>query len=107
MPPLTHEERAARRKKIAAYCRRRTCAEAAIEFGVSTSTVHSACQEHGVVYRSAYSEPAPTKLQLVAALVNTTTSLTELARQHRVSRQAVHLFKNKCVAAGLKVLPRR
>jgi len=103
---MSRAERQARRKKIARFCQRHTTAEACKEFGVGATLVQTACAEHDVVPLSGEPEPPRSRLRLVAALVNTRTTFSELARRHRVSRQAVQLFAAKCRDAGLKVRPR-
>jgi transposase-like protein len=104
---LTHTDRRARRGEIAAFCARdKTVAEAAAKFGCGATLVLTACREAGVEpKRKTVADPS--RLRLVAALVNTTTSFSALAKRHGVTRQAIEKFAGKCVAAGLKVRSRR
>lgn len=106
MPTLTHAERRARRVQIAAFCAKgKTVGEAAARFECGETLVLTACREAGVEpKRKAPTDPS--RLRLVAALVNTSTSFTTLAKRHGVTRQAIEKFANKCAAAGLKVRAR-
>ncbi len=108
---LTHDERATRRVQIAKYAKRHTVAETVANFGVSESLVLSACRENGVapvasarVLRTARSDGS--RLRLIADLLYTSKPYAALASKRGVSRQAVSKFADKCLAAGLKVLPR-
>lgn len=107
MPSLTHAEREKRRLAIADYCRTNTAAKAMKKFGVGTDLVRTACAVHGVTPVAGKSKaPDRSRLRLIAALLNTTTSYAHLAKKHGVTRQAVQSFAEKCVAAGLKVKSR-
>ena len=107
MERLSHAERRARRAEIAAVCAKgKTAAEAAAKFECGATLVFTACREAGVEpKRKAATDPS--RLRLIAALVNTTTSFSALAKRHGVTRQAIEKFAGKCVAAGLKVRSRR
>ena len=103
---MTQAERAERRAKIAKYCRTHTAAEAAKFFKVGRTLVHSACAEHKVTPKEVVAEPTPTRLELVADLVNHDYTYSDLAKHYKCTRQAIQQFAAKCRAAGLKVIPR-
>ena len=106
--PLTHPERAERRQKIAAYCVAHPLTDAVKQFKVSRTLAQAACAEHGVTPpASPRTLPDPSRLRLIAALVNTTKSYSSLGVAYGVTRQAIEAFAKRCTAAGLKVRARR
>jgi hypothetical protein len=105
---LTHEEREARRKKIAArMIEIGPSAEGvsilAREFSVTVSTVRQACKEHRVKI------PRPeravvNRLQnfaLIADLIAGELSQTEIADKHKITRQFVGDTIRKCREHGI------
>lgn len=105
---LTHAERAARRKRIAEFCRSHSVHAAALEFGVTPSLIRAACAEAGVpCTRDADVKGAGRTIDVVAALLNSTVSYATIAERHRLTRQSVHGIAARCVEAGIKIRPRR
>jgi hypothetical protein len=103
---LSHEERAERREKIAAFCRTgKTVAQACLRFGVGATLVGSVCTEHNVLPAQPERLKA-NRLQLIAELVNSRRTFGALGKQYRISRQAVYQLWQRCKTAGLKVTPR-
>tara|TARA_R110000782_G_scaffold253743_1_gene341927 strand:+ start:9520 stop:9840 length:321 start_codon:yes stop_codon:yes gene_type:complete len=104
--PVTHEERAARRKEIAEFCRENPVKAACAKFGVGPTLVRGACDEYGVMAARADGEPPESRLKLVADLVNSDYTFASLGDYYGLSRQAVQQFAAKCKAAGLRVRDR-
>ena len=102
---MTHPERAARRQKIAEYCREHTQIEAALEYGVSIHTVKAACLTGGVKYRCDNAIASST-YDVIADLVNTDAALPVVGVKHRISRQRIHQIFTRCLKAGIPVRPR-
>lgn len=105
MARLTHDERKARRERIAGYCQTKTVAQACAQFGCGETLVLSACREFAVVPHRAAAKTSG-RLRLIAALVNTSETYAAVAKRHRVSRQAVQQLAQKCIEAGLPVKSR-
>ena len=104
---MTHEQRAKRRAKIAAYCRRHSVGSAAREFAVSTNTVRDACEEHGVdPITDAPVSVRDRPLRVIAALVTGRASYASVAKRVGVTRQAVADLASRCDAAGIPIKPR-
>src|SRR5690348_10116110 len=88
---MTHAERAARRQAIAAdVARGLTPAEAGAKHRVTLTTVHSACQAHGVSWRALGLERRAARRKLMAAEVAAGLTVAEIAAKYGVSLDLVY-----------------
>lgn len=105
---LSHEERAERRKKIALAVKRHgDIAKASTDFKVTEHLVRNACKEHKVKVPRTFAESInASTYKVIAALINTTDTLTAIAIRHGLSPQRVDQIKTQCVEAGIKLKSR-
>ena len=100
---LTQPERAARRARLAAeVAAGKSKQEVASEYGVALSLVRTACEEAGV-RRESHNTVWPSTFQVIAALANTDATLTDLAREFRVTKQRISQIYLRCLDAGIPV----
>lgn len=100
---MTHPERAARRKKIAAFVAGGgTVQDAVRTFGLSYSQVQKACWENGTDI-PAVKPIKRTTFQIIAALCTTDESLAKIAARFGISKQRVGQVYHTCRAAGIPV----
>ena len=105
---LTHEGRRKRRKSILAVVKNgMPKAQAAVEFGVSLSTIIQACRGHKYPNPAVdYADPTPSGYRVIALLQNTNLGVQEIAKKTKRSRQRVYQIWDKCKKAGIK-FPKR
>lgn len=98
--PMTHHERAVRRKQIAALVKKgKTPQEAARAFGVGIATVRSACKEHGVIAETASSrDERREKRRLAAEIIATGGSISEACSATAMSANTVYAA---CIEFGV------
>ena len=100
---MTHPERADRRKRIVAYCEDgHSIEEAAKRFSVALETVKAACRVGGYEYRIQGSRTGPKTYDIIAK-IQQGGSLSEIAREFKVTRSWVSLIKRDCERAGVKL----
>lgn len=101
---LTHEQRAERRKQIAAEVLESGASSLAVarKYRVSEALVRSACGEHGE--RPMYSRELPYKA--IADMINTDDTLTEIGERHGFTATYMQKVYRRCLDAGI-VMPKR
>ena len=103
---MTHVEKAARRKAIAAAIAAGTpIAQACQQHGVSLSCGYGACRAHGVCVPAS---PRPSVMRILALLLTEPgRSLSDIAREMGRSRQRVQQIYAGALAAGVPITKRR
>ena len=97
--PSCHEKSRDRRREIALYVAEHGKQAAVEHFQISISTVNVACYENGVISESSPKAAGIRSLQIVKLLLDGL-SMSDIARQFNVSRQYVHIMKNRAEKAG-------
>jgi transposase len=98
---LTHSERQSRRGKMAAFVKKSgSIAAAAKEFGVTLTTVRSACRECGVVVASQVVQRASRVFAVIAGLQRGEPA-ADIAERFSISKQRVHRIKQLCKEHGV------
>lgn len=100
---MSHEERRARRQRIADYCRDHTVTEAAFAHGVSCTFVREACAEHGVAVESLANAKTASSYAILLDLHKGEGTQVEIAERHGVSRQRVGQIAAEARKAGWQV----
>lgn len=95
---LTHDERRARRQKMAQYAHKHTCEDAALRFGVHEATVKAALREHNLPCRKRR-PPAVSSFVVLRRLLDGATGGT-IAEELNITRQRVNIIKQRAKSAG-------
>jgi len=99
---MTHEERRKRREDIRRSAMSgKALSEISAEFGLDYDYVKKVCR--GIKTRHETHPKAATSFEILADLLNTSQSLSEVARKFQVSRQRVHQIYKEACKAGIKV----
>ncbi len=80
--------------------------DVALMYGVATCVIQQLANRHGLHLRGMRSSAASRKLRVIADLLNTGDSYANIARQHKVSRQAVSLTAQEAIGAGIHITRR-
>jgi uncharacterized protein (DUF433 family) len=95
------QETEERRKKIAEMVDEgASIAEAAMFFQVSTAAAGTACRLHGVVSK-VKNQLGPSTYRVIAALINTNDSITEICESLRIAEPYVRIILSDCKKAGI------
>lgn len=96
--PLTHPERAQRRREIAGFVRRGGSIEAAaLRWGVTAVMAKASCQEHGVPFEKfAHSKKTDRLLGIVAALIAGGDTQAGIGGKFDVDREYVGQVLRRC-----------
>ncbi len=80
--------------------------DGALMRGVTVGAVRVLANRHGLRLRGMWPNAASRKLRIIADLLNTRSSYANIARQHKVSRQAVSEIGQDALAAGIPITRR-
>ena len=75
-------------------------AEVAMFFQVNSGTVGTACRLHGVVSK-VKNQLGPSTYRVIAALINTNDSITEICESLRIAEPYVRIILSDCKKAGI------
>lgn len=99
-PLMSQEERRLRASRIVEAVRGGSTREAvAAEFDVTADYVRRCCSHAGICKGRATFR----SYEVIASLINTTKTLTEIAGEYGVTKQAIHGVYQKCLTAGIPV----
>ena len=105
---FTHTDRTQRRLLMAQHVARgHTLADTASHFGVTPQPVRSACVQHGQPTRNEQLGTLATgSYSVLADLLNTKHSLSEVARRRRSTRQRVFSVMKQAIKSGIQIKER-
>ena len=100
---MTHEERRERRKQLsAAVAGGMSVPQAAREFGMGCKYAYLACIEFGGLPDGYAKIIHPSSMQILAKLLNTNESISEIARQCKLTHQRISKIYRLAIEAGIK-----